>query len=194
MMNNNVSIINYDKCYGCELCSSICPYESISMVSDMEGFIRPHINFDKCINCGACLKHCPVENIDKIQLSTHNQRIFALSLSNTNSLKKSSSGGASYAIMRAAMKLGYIVYGVSYDEDYRGCHYQRAENISELDALRGTKYIQSRKNGVYKDIQKCLQEEKQIVFIGLPCEVAAVKLFLNNNYDNIICNIIIAEK
>ncbi|MCF6465145.1 electron transfer flavoprotein subunit alpha [Clostridium sp. Cult2] len=48
-----------DKCIGCGVCVSACPFEAIDMVDD-KAFIT-----DKCTACGACIEQCPVGAIEK---------------------------------------------------------------------------------------------------------------------------------
>lgn len=61
-----IRIIN-DKCLGCELCVSACPYGSITVVDDKA------VIDDTCTLCGACLSSC---NYDAILLEkTHEEEI-----------------------------------------------------------------------------------------------------------------------
>ena len=55
-----ISLNDKKDCMGCYACSNICPVNSISMISDMEGFWYPKVNYDKCIKCGQCRRVCPI--------------------------------------------------------------------------------------------------------------------------------------
>ncbi|GFN35053.1 electron transfer flavoprotein subunit alpha [Tepidimicrobium xylanilyticum] len=48
-----------EKCIGCEVCVSVCPFDAIEMVDG-----KAHIT-DKCTMCGACVEECPVGAIEK---------------------------------------------------------------------------------------------------------------------------------
>ncbi len=48
-----------ENCFGCSACKSICPVNAISLKSDSEGFLYPHIDEKICINCRSCIKVCP---------------------------------------------------------------------------------------------------------------------------------------
>jgi heterodisulfide reductase subunit A len=50
-----VAEVDRDKCNGCRICISICPYDAIEL---SEG--RAVVNEAKCEGCGACTAACPV--------------------------------------------------------------------------------------------------------------------------------------
>ena len=68
----NISIIKQNECYGCGVCSFVCPSKAISMYTDIEGFLYPNVNADLCVECGQCIKMCqshdltePLEHVKK---------------------------------------------------------------------------------------------------------------------------------
>jgi len=52
------TIVNEEKCNGCESCVEECPSEAIKMTND-----KAEINVDTCVDCGTCVDACPVEAI-----------------------------------------------------------------------------------------------------------------------------------
>lgn len=56
-----------------------------------------------------------------------------------------------------------------------------AKNIEELNGFAGSKYVKSTSRGVYKEIRKNLNNDKTVIFIGLPCQCAAVKKAIGQN-------------
>ena len=53
-----VSNIDKDKCIGCRLCVSLCPYQAIEMVK--EGKLpKAQTIVASCKACGICAAHCP---------------------------------------------------------------------------------------------------------------------------------------
>lgn len=52
------TIIDENKCTGCETCVDECPAEAISMKND-----KAVVNNDLCVDCGSCVDVCPAEAI-----------------------------------------------------------------------------------------------------------------------------------
>lgn len=56
-------VFNYEKCKGCELCTTVCPVGIIVMNPDYvnsQGFHPADvIEQEKCISCGNCARRCP---------------------------------------------------------------------------------------------------------------------------------------
>ena len=50
-----IAEVDEDKCNGCRICASICPYDAITMVNG-----KAKVNELVCEGCGACEASCPV--------------------------------------------------------------------------------------------------------------------------------------
>ena len=55
----------------------------------------------------------------------------------------------------------------------------------DLKQLRGSKYVQSEPGQIYKSVRKLLLEDKQVFFLGTPCQVAGLRSFLGKEYQNL---------
>ena len=53
-----ITVIDKERCYGCEACRQVCPKQGISMKEDEEGFLYPFVDQTSCIDCGACENIC----------------------------------------------------------------------------------------------------------------------------------------
>ena len=162
-----------NECCGCELCSQSCPQGIIDMKPDEAGFLYPFITDNtQCINCKKCIKVCPFKapgrNNNKVI------RSFSFSLQDINDLKKSASGGLVTELSRKFIGEGGVVYGTAYTDFYESVIYERATTVEELERYRGSKYVQAKKNGLYKLIKHDLKNGMKVLFVGLPCEVSAV--------------------
>lgn len=104
-------------------------------------------------------------------------------------LLKSSSGGAASHIAEQFIRKGGLVLGVGYADDFKSAEYYCAKTTDGLEKLKGSKYISSRKminiNGeyqsVYKVVEEYLREEKSVLYIGLGCDVGALKRYCQVN-------------
>lgn len=62
--------------------------------------------------------------------------------------------GAATALSEKCLKDSWVVYGVAWDENFQGAHYERISSVNELKALSGTKYVQARKGKIYSKVKK----------------------------------------
>ena len=180
------SIINKERnaCCGCASCRDICPKEAISMVPDAEGFYYPVVDTEKCIDCGLCKKNCPTER-HNLKNKSHIQATFCGRYKDPQRVKVVSSGGFCDAAANETLNGGGVVYGVGYSNDFHQVVVKRIDAKEELDQIRGSKYVQSIKSdGIYKRIKTDLKSGLKVLFIGVPCDVAAVKNYIGE-FDNL---------
>ncbi len=172
------------ECTGCSACAHVCPKNCINMVPDNYGFLYPHVNNDICINCGACEKNCPVINKTEQENKTD---VISYAAKNTdeNTRKQSSSGGIFSTIAEKVLKDNGIVYGAAFDENFVVKHIG-ISSINDLDLLRRSKYVQSDLNNSFLEVKKYLDEGKNVLFTGTPCQVEGLLSYLRKPYDNLI--------
>lgn len=176
------NMLDYDNCTGCMACLNVCPKNAITCVENENGFIVPSINNDLCINCGLCDKTC-VLNKEITEESTI-QNTLALVSENTDVLKKSTSGGAFTALSDVVLKKHGIIVGAIMDESFSICHVLTTET-SIRDKMRGSKYVQSNVKDLYRKIKEYLESNVYVLFIGTPCQVHALRIFLRKDYDTL---------
>lgn len=172
-------------CCGCTACASVCRRKAIEMKPDEEGFLYPICDTLLCTNCHLCEQVCPVKVRDSRLSEVYPIKVFALRHRDEDVLRSSSSGGAFAAIVKDSLSQGGIIYGAEYDDSQMVVH--RGET-SEEGALkfRGSKYVQSNINDVYKEIKTHLRMGKHVLFSGTPCQVEGLNCFLGTSYDNLL--------
>ena len=169
-------------CCGCAACADICPKNAISMIR-CEGFDYPCIDLQKCVECGLCTKVCAFQrkqNKDSNCLAAYACR------HNDAVRRQSSSGGIFTALSDRILEDGGVIYGAAFDESMALCH-TRASDALGRDRMRGSKYIQSSTVGIYRQVKSDLKRGLRVLFTGTPCQVAALKAYLAEDYESLIC-------
>lgn len=171
-----------NKCTGCGCCYNVCPVHAIQMVLNELGESIPNVNDDVCINCKKCINSCP-NNHDVGW--TEPSAAFAAWNSDKNERKLSASGGIATLFSRCVISEGGVVYGTAYDENLvPKC--VRVDNMSGLERLKGSKYVQCVVGHSFSDIKNDLEKGLKVLYISTPCQVSGLKSFLKNEYDNLI--------
>lgn len=180
-----LEIGNSELCNGCHACYSVCPVSAIEMVADNEGFLRPYIDKNRCINCYKCEKSCPVliknttfDNYDILTYACYNH--------DEKIRKESSSGGLFTLIAEYVIKNDGIVFGAKFDNNFNVIH-GSIETLKGLEEFRGSKYVQSSIGDTFKECKRHLELKILVLFSGTPCQIAGLKHYLNNEYQNLIC-------
>ncbi len=124
-------------------------------------------------------------------IQSHDIAIYGGYLDDDDSLMQSASGGIATALAKKMIEEGGYVAGVAYSEDYHRAEYIVTNSKYDLDKLRGSKYIEADKKDIYKQVKKLLENGEKVLFIGLPCTVAAIYSFLGERTENLLtCELI----
>ncbi|MBE6052186.1 MAG: 4Fe-4S dicluster domain-containing protein [Clostridium sp.] len=173
-----------EDCTGCEACFNICKNNAIKMIEDEVGFFYPEINEELCLNCNLCSKVCPILNKENL-CEKKDVEVLAASNNKKEILDKSASGGVFSALAEYVILKNGVVYGAGFDKDFELNH-MSAKSMEEIDPLRSSKYLQSRINYIYREVEGDLNNEKLVLFVGTPCQVSGLKSFLRKEYENLI--------
>lgn len=146
------------------------------MIADDEGFLYPQIDSARCVNCGICARACPSLNRPEPRKPL---AVYAAKANDTELRIASSSGGIFSLLARQILEKGGKVFGAAFDKkDWSVAHIgvSDAEGLAEL---RGSKYLQSRTAGIYRDVKSALAANIPVLFTGTPCQIAALRAYLN---------------
>lgn len=175
---------NKFNCFGCELCKDICPVHAIEMVEDGDGFKYPKIDKEKCIKCGLCEKSCIYRKKVEKDKNTDFPLVYAATYTDNEVLENSSSGGIFTALYKYVISnKGYVV-GVKYNENMVA-EYDISDKEKDIEKFRGSKYVAANINDVRKKVKEKLESGKLVLFTGNPCQIKALKTYLNKDYDNL---------
>ena len=176
---NNVS--EFTKCANCGACYNICPRGAI-IVGEDKLFYNLKVDTEKCIDCGLCKKVCPVNNkCDKVSplnaYGTYNR--------DYQKIKQSSSGGVFIALAEYILSLGGVVYGAVYGNNCKEIVIKSTDEVNLTELLR-SKYVESSVGQAFKTIKTQLESGRKVLFCGAPCQVAGLKKFLQQEYENLL--------
>ena len=179
-----MEICDKNYCAGCFACYNKCAVNAITMQEDTIGHIYPIVNESLCVSCGSCKKVCPV-NISINQIEP--QKVYASWVLDSEEHRKSSSGGLGHFFAQKIIEMDGVVYGCSsLINEKKEISHVRCDSLDRLEQLRGSKYVQSFIGDTYKQAKKDLIENKQVFFIGTPCQIAGLKGYLKKDYSNLL--------
>ncbi len=177
-----MSVIDKKDCSGCSACADICPLHCITMSPDDEGFLYPVIDSDKCVNCNKCKEICPVGK--EQDTGDYERKVFIVQHKDEKIRRESTSGGAFTAIAEYVIENDGVVFGASYDENFKVVH-EPAFTKEELSKFRNSKYAQSDLLDSYKKLKEFLEEGRLVLYSGTPCQIAGIKRVFAG-YENLI--------
>lgn len=183
---NMIQIQDKSKCCGCCACVDVCAHHAITLKTDIEGFWYPEVDKDKCVDCGLCEKVCPELHILDLKKNDFEKPAHTIAAINKNMSVRwdSTSGGAFSALADVMYAQGGYVSGAVYNDDFSVSNYI-SNNQEDLKRLRSSKYLQSKAEGLYKQIRDLLRNGEKVLACGTPCQMAALRSFLRKDYDNL---------
>ncbi len=185
-LNRADSVAAWRLCMGCGACKWACPNHAITLKNIPSKGIRPLVNEKKCQQCGACVVVCPGKGLEHKVFSK--EKINELSdgwgpildlyegyASDDNIRYMGSSGGIATAIaLYAVEKAGFT--GVLHTKTDPNCSivnvptYSKSRN--EIIEACGSRYAPA---SPCQDFDKIKQTEGLSLFIGKPCDCAAMR-------------------
>ena len=178
----NISVIQENLCCGCSACGNTCPNGAILFEKNIEGFLYPKVDSEKCTNCSECLNVCPAVNVCGERVE--NQVEYAVKAKDEN-LRKSTTGGAFITLAKWCIDEGGYVCGPVNDGLFKVNHVV-ANDMDTVIKMASRKYTQSDMKNCFKEIKTLLDENKKVMFTGLACQVAGLRNYLKNDFENLI--------
>ena len=163
-------------CSGCGACFALCPSGAINVSMNAKGFFEAQIDETRCVGCGLCKSACPGLNAANTSKSLENGRIYALRSASGETVRTCTSGGVAYELSLYAIENGASVAGVIYDCGTDTARHVIARNESELEALKGSKYIMSDTHEAFREVLDALRKDgsAQFTVFGTPCQAAGL--------------------
>lgn len=180
-MKNSIQLASFDDCTGCGVCASICPQKCITMAEGFQGHLYPKADGNTCLDCGLCEKQCAALHPDNLKPIL---KAYAVWTKDATDYKTTASGGVATALSKYVISQDGVVYGCALLPDVEVRHV-RVDSIDKVGLLKSSKYVQSSLMEIYPAIKEEVSSGRMVLFIGTPCQVAAIKKLFPKEPDNL---------
>lgn len=168
MQNGLKTVCESKFCTGCKACENVCPKQAVEVKDNLDSYAAV-IDPDKCINCGLCEKTCP--NITPVK--QREPFYWRQGWTEPDIRNNSSSGGAAAALIKIFILMGgYVASCLFEDGDFR---FAITNDLEKAKKFAGSKYVKSNPGDIYDQINGYLKKGEKVLFIGLPCQSAALQ-------------------
>lgn len=171
------TVCKINQCTGCMACIESCSKDAIQIKDSIDSY-NAIIDKDLCIKCGLCHKTCP----NNRPVSKRKPIEWYEGWACDNIRASSSSGGVASAIMEHFIEQGGFVSSCLFENGHF-C-FDITNDKERARKFAGSKYVKSNPIGVYKKIRSLLYRNEKVLFLGLPCQVAGLKNYLNSKEHN----------
>ena len=172
-----IKLADKESCTACGACAFVCAKNSITMIEDEHGSVYPSLDSTNCVECGRCQKTCPI--LSPLDVNTP-QIAYSAWSSDEKERETSASGGIAAEIYKKAVSEGCDIAGAVQQDDFRVVM-QLSSDEKAIMKFKNSKYVFSEAWHVYQEIKQSLKADKNVVFIGLPCQVAAMSKIIREN-------------
>lgn len=177
------TVCELNMCNGCMACVEKCHRNAITIKDDLK-YYNALIDTKKCVDCGLCTKVCPRENDNDMS----KPKWWYQGWADSEIREHASSGGAASAIIRAFIKNGGYVASCLFDSGK--FVFEVTNEMAVARKFAGSKYVKSNPKKIYGKIQSLLKANQKVLFIGLPCQVAAVNQFIKDKTNLVTADLI----
>ena len=177
------TVCELNMCNGCMACVEKCHRNAITIKDDLK-YYNALIDTKKCVDCGLCTKVCPRENDNDMS----KPKWWYQGWADSEIREHASSGGAASAIIRAFIKNGGYVASCLFDSGK--FVFEVTNEMAVARKFAGSKYVKSNPEKIYGKIQSLLKANQKVLFIGLPCQVAAVNQFIKDKTNLVTADLI----
>lgn len=174
----------HEECTGCRVCEKLCPKDCITFEREADGFLYPHIDETVCIKCSKCVRVCHLRKDCKVN---YDEGFYGYS-KQSDIRRKGSSGGAFSEIASAWNEEheNLKVFGSIYDS-YDCTVHQQGFTYPDIEPLYQSKYAFSDTKNTFNELKEHLEGGGAAVYCGTPCQIGALKAFLDNKeYENLL--------
>ena len=168
------TVCSQNLCNGCMACIEKCKSHAIFIEKEVEHY-NAYIDEAKCIGCSACYNVCPRNHSD---INFIHPIAWYQGWSNNSEVRSSTaSGGVASEIMTAFIESGGYVCSCLFS--HGEFVFMVSSDKNDIRRFAGSKYVKSNPEGIYETVQQLLKKQNKVLFLGLPCQVAAIRSYVN---------------
>lgn len=169
------SVCQPDRCTTCGMCKVVCPKNCITEHRNQDASVYFEYDENLCVDCGLCRRVCP----------NHTQAVLSKPIAayaswavDADTHAMGASGGIASVLYQYAVNNGWWYAGVYLDDSFEA-HYLLSDSIEDIARVRNSKYTHSFLDDTPVRIKNKLVKGKTVLFIGLPCQVASLKNYVD---------------
>lgn len=98
---------------------------------------------------------------------------------------KSSSGGIFHTLAKRIINEGGVVFGAAFNKKWM-VEMIYIDSMSDIGKLMQSKYSQADLKNTLKEAEAFLKNNRQVLYVGTPCQIFALKKYLKIEYDNLL--------
>lgn len=173
------TVCKKESCVGCMACMDSCAKNAISVIDEISAY-NAYIDEDKCVNCHVCEKVCQNNNMNvKLRRPIYWNQGWA---QDALIRKECASGGIATALIRNFLNnMGWVCSCKIINNQVT---FYLTNNPEDFFSFKGSIYVKSNPRGIYQKIYQLLVDSEKVLFIGLPCQVAALKNYVGDKYES----------
>lgn len=155
------------------------------MKEGRNGFLEPEVDESKCVHCEKCKQVCPINN--KVDNLHEMRKAYFFINKDSYDRNLSSSGGFVKAIADYIIgEENGVCYGAAIAEDLT-IHHVEVDELERVYTILGSKYVQSNTERTYSRVKMHLENERYVLYVGTPCQIAGLLSFLGDQeYEKLI--------
>lgn len=156
------------------------------MEHDCEGFWYPRTDATACARCGLCERVCPLLNANSLPFERRESPRVLAAWNRDPAVRLASTSGGVFSVLAERMfqSKGYVA-GAAFSEDHTVSHVVTGDPHM-LDALRGSKYVQSYVGDIPIRVRQLLHDGKHVLFCGAPCQIAGLYHVLGGDSEGLV--------
>lgn len=165
------------KCYGCGFCTESAVADNGEKLENIDGFCYPK---SKEIQVNKCIYHNDsIWNKERFE-----PYVYVANTKNKHMFREDTLLDMITPIARKVFAENGKVVGTMLSDDNEMI-YAMISDEEELKKLCVEELVEAQTEGIYAGVREELEQNKPILFCGTACRIAALKMYLDKEYDNL---------